>query len=165
MKSENKWNQTVHRQKIPTQGKKTELICSSFWSWGNRLQKWLESLDNNAHIWPELSFILHAQCCHSCQLHSQTKSMITFVSYYLLMKIWFELRCMRVCVCVCVCEWRERDTLATPLGGYSPFSFGSTHCLTLSSLNLGVAYKKELHDKTIPNLKEKVDKRHTRETE
>ena len=109
MKSENKWNQTVHRQKIPTQGKKTELICSSFWSWGNRLQKWLESLDNNAHIWPELSFILHAQCCHSCQLHSQTKSMITFVSYYLLMKIWFELRCMRVCVCVCVCVSEERE--------------------------------------------------------
>ena len=102
MKSENKWNQTVHRQKIPTQGKKTELICSSFWSWGNRLQKWLESLDNNAHIWPELSFILHAQCCHSCQLHSQTKSMTTFVSYSLLMKIRFEFRCM------CVCEERER---------------------------------------------------------
>lgn len=33
---------------------------------------------------------------------------------------------------------RERPTLATPFGGYS-LSFGSTHCLTLSSLNLGVA--------------------------
>lgn len=36
---------------------------------------------------------------------------------------------------------REKETFATPLGGYSPFSFGSTHCLTLSSLNLGVALK------------------------
>merc|ERR1712170_153224 len=30
-------------------------------------------------------------------------------------------------------------SLATPFGGYSPFNLGSTHCLTLSSLNLGVA--------------------------
>lgn len=37
---------------------------------------------------------------------------------------------------------KERHTLATPLGGYSPFSLGSTHCLTLSSLNLGVALTK-----------------------
>ena len=37
---------------------------------------------------------------------------------------------------------RKRDTFATPLGGYSPFSFGSTHCFTLSSLNLGVACKR-----------------------
>lgn len=31
------------------------------------------------------------------------------------------------------------ETLATPFPGTS-FSFGSMHCLTLSSLNLGVAY-------------------------
>lgn len=30
-------------------------------------------------------------------------------------------------------------TLATALGGYSPFSLASTHCFTLSSLSLGVA--------------------------
>lgn len=38
---------------------------------------------------------------------------------------------------------RNRSTLATPLGGYSPFSLGSTHCLTLSSLSLGVALNKQ----------------------
>jgi len=32
-------------------------------------------------------------------------------------------------------------TFATALGGYSPFSLASTHCLTLSSLSLGVAWK------------------------
>lgn len=30
--------------------------------------------------------------------------------------------------------------LATAFGGYSPSSLGSTHCLTLSSLSLGVAH-------------------------
>lgn len=35
---------------------------------------------------------------------------------------------------------RERETFATAFGGNSPLSFGSTHCLTLSSLSLGVAY-------------------------
>lgn len=44
---------------------------------------------------------------------------------------------------------RETGTLATPLGGYSPFSFGSTHCFTLSSLNRGVAYKKYSVDKIV----------------
>lgn len=33
----------------------------------------------------------------------------------------------------------EGKTLAIAFGGKSLFSLGSTHCLTLSSLNLGVA--------------------------
>ena len=37
----------------------------------------------------------------------------------------------------------KMSTLATPFGGYSPFNLGSTHCFTLSSLNLGVAWKKQ----------------------
>jgi len=38
------------------------------------------------------------------------------------------------------CQKDEAYTFATALGGYSPFSFGSTHCFTLSSLSLGVAW-------------------------
>lgn len=43
----------------------------------------------------------------------------------------------------------KMSTLATPFGGYSPFNLGSTHCFTLSSLNLGVAWQKQRNaDKT-----------------
>jgi hypothetical protein len=41
---------------------------------------------------------------------------------------------------------RVRGTLASPFAGYSPINRGSTHCFTLSSVNLGVAYRtKERH--------------------
>jgi len=53
----------VQVAEIPTQ--ETDFFGLGLWSRSRSdsdsgsLQKWLESLDNNAHIWPELSFILH----------------------------------------------------------------------------------------------------------
>lgn len=42
-------------------------------------------------------------------------------------------------ISICIREG-GRYTLATPFGGYSPFNLGSTHCFTLSSPSLGVAW-------------------------
>jgi hypothetical protein len=43
--------------------------ASSFWCRCGSLEKWLECFNNNAHIRPKLSFILHTQGCYSCKLH------------------------------------------------------------------------------------------------
>jgi len=45
--------------------------ASSFWCRSGSLQKWLECFNNNAHIGPKFSFILHTKCCYSCKLHNQ----------------------------------------------------------------------------------------------
>lgn len=38
----------------------------------SRVQQRLERLDDNAHVWPEVSFVLDAQCRDSCKLFQTT---------------------------------------------------------------------------------------------
>lgn len=50
-----------------------------------RVKKWLNSLDNNGHIWSEIRFILHTKCCNCCKLSITKKHNTLLVKDHLLL--------------------------------------------------------------------------------
>jgi hypothetical protein len=88
--------------------------------------------------------LLQLSCSVENRIRIERKALQQLLAAFIKCKNWTSKKTLRTSVLMS----KMKDTLATALGGYSLLSFGSTHCFTLSSLNLGVACQRaQLLDK------------------